>query len=77
MGKLLDRLNKQLETEYKEDAENCIKIFNGMKEITGSVSSNLYREFVETIFKGFPSDERRFKPTSIGYVFLKGLQQIN
>lgn len=74
MGKLLDRLNKQLDTEYKKDAEDCINIYNGLKEIHGHVWENEWRILVDTIFKGFPSDERRFKPTPIGYVFLKGIE---
>lgn len=77
MGKLLDRLNKQLKTEYKQDAEDCIKIYNHLKDTTGHVWESDWRVLVTTIFKGFPSDERRFKPTAIGYVFLKGLENDN
>ena len=75
MGKLLDRLEKQLKTEYKQDAEDCIKIYNKIKEIyNGHVWESNWCPLVETTFKGFPSDERRFKPTIIGYIFLKGLE---
>lgn len=75
MGKLFDRLTKQLETEYKKDAEDCIKIYDKLKKIyDGHVWDSKWNPLVHTIFKGFPSDERRFKPTSIGYIFLKGLQ---
>lgn len=74
MGKLFDRLQKQLNTEYKEDAEDCIKIYNKLKEMTGSIWTSQWQPLVNTTFKGFPSDERRFKPTSIGYIFLKGLE---
>lgn len=73
MGKTLDRLNKQLNNEYKEDAENCLLIYNKLKENTGHVWESDWRPLVTTIFKGFPSDERRFKPTSIGEVFIKGI----
>lgn len=74
MGKLLERLEKQLKTEHKEDAEDCIKIYNKIKEISnGHVWESEWRPLVDTIFKGFPSDERRFKPTKIGYIFLKGI----
>ena len=73
MGKLLERLEKQLRTEYKEDAENCLRIYNHLEETTGHVWSSNWTPLVDTIFKGFPSDERRFKPTAIGYIFLKGL----
>ena len=73
--KLLDRLNEQLSTEYKEDAEDSLKIYYKLKEIhNGHVWRSKWNILVSTIFKGFPSDERRFKPTSIGYIFLKGIK---
>lgn len=75
MSKLLTRLEKQLTTEYKEDAENCLRIYNYLKETTGGVWESNWNPLVNTIFKGFPSDERRFKPTNIGYIFLKGLNK--
>lgn len=76
MGKLLDRLEKQLKTEYKQDAEDCLKIYNKLKEISnGHVWESNWNPLVSTIFKGFPSDERRFEPTTIGKVFLKGLEK--
>jgi len=75
MGKLYDRLQKQLKTEYKEDAEDCIKIYNKLMEMdNGHVWESQWQPLVNTIFKGYPSDERRFKPTTIGYIFLKGLE---
>lgn len=74
MGKLLERLEEQLKTEYKQDAEDCLIIYNYLKETTGGVWESNWRPLVTTIFKGFPSDERRFEPTPIGYIFLKGLK---
>ena len=75
MGKLYDRLQKQLKTEYKQDAEDCLKIYNKLLEIDkGHVWESKWGPLVDTIFKGFPSDERRFKPTSVGYIFLKGMK---
>lgn len=74
MGKLSNRLQKQLNTEYKQDAEDCIKIYNKLQEMyNGSVWESNWNPLVDTIFKGFPSDERRYKPSSIGRIFLKGL----
>ncbi len=74
MGKLLDRLEKQLMTEYKQDAEDCLKIYNKLQELyDGHIWESNWRPLVDTIYKGFPSDERRFKPTTIGYIFLKGI----
>lgn len=77
MGKLYDRLQKQLQSEeYKKDAEDCLKIYEKLKEMNnGSVWDSQWRPLVYTIFKGFPSDERRFKPTNLGYVFLKGIEE--
>ncbi len=75
MGKLLDRLEKQLKTEYKQDAEDCLKIYNKLKQMdNGCIWESKWRPLVDTIFKGFPSDERRFRPTTIGELFLKGIE---
>jgi hypothetical protein len=75
MGKLLDRLEKQLKTEYKADAEDCLKIYNKLKEIhNGHVWESNWSPLVNTTFTGsYPNNERRFKPTSVGYIFLKGI----
>jgi len=76
MGKLLSRLEKQLKTKYKQDAEDCIIIYNKLLEMYhGSIWESHWNPLVNTIFEGFPSNERRFKLTSIGYVFLKGLNR--
>lgn len=75
MGKLMDRLQLQLKTEYKQDAEDCIIIYNKLTELdNGSVWDSKWRFLVNTIYKGFPSDDRRFKPTDVGYIFLQGLK---
>ena len=75
MGKLLDRLEEQLKTKYKKDAEDCLKIYKYLLETTNSVWQSDWSCLVTVIFDGFPSDKRRFKPTKIGYVFLKGLEE--
>jgi hypothetical protein len=75
MGKLRDRLEKQLLTEYKQDAEDCIKIYDKLKEIEiGHVWQSGWNLLTDVIFKGFPSDERRYKPSSTGIIFLNGLK---
>ena len=71
MGKLKTRLDKQLTTEYKKDAEDCILIYNTLLNRTGKVWSSQWTPLVTVIFLTYPS--RRYKPTSIGYTFLKGL----
>lgn len=74
MGKLYDRLQEQLSTEYKQDAEDCLKIYEKLLEVDkGHLWERTWNILVRTIFKGFPSNERRFKPTNVGYVFLNGL----
>ena len=35
MGKLMDRLQRQLKTEHKKDAEDCIKLYEYLKEKNG------------------------------------------
>ena len=67
MGKLYNRLQAQLKTEYKQDAEDCIKIYNKLKDISGGqVWSSNWNVLVHTTFKGFSSSESRFKPTDCG-----------
>ena len=79
MGKLYDRLQKQLKSEeYKKDAEDCLKIYEKLKEMNNdSVWSLQWQQLVDTHFKGFPSDDRRYKPSKMGYVFLKGIEKDN
>lgn len=74
MEKLLKHLNKQLKTEYKDDAEDCLKIYNELKKLNnGHVWESQWNTLVDTIFKGFPNNERRYKPNNLGRIFLKGL----
>jgi hypothetical protein len=79
MGKLLSRLEKQLKTEYKQDAEDCLKIYNKLKEIhDGHIWESDWNPLVSTRFIGsYPNYESRFKPTVIGNLFLKGLKNEN
>lgn len=84
MGKLLDYLTKQLNTEYKKDAEECLTLYNYLASRTISsgkdagkpygVWDSEWRMLVYTTFKGFPSDERRYKLSEHGKIYLKGLQ---
>lgn len=75
MGKLHDRLQLQRKTEYRQDAEDCLKIYNMLLQIQdGHVWDSTWRPLVGTIYKGFLSDERRYKPTNIGYIFINGIE---
>jgi hypothetical protein len=78
MGKLMDRLQKQLKLpKYKKDAEDCIKIYNWIKSTDkeGKVWNSRWAPLVDIKFKGFPSDERTYKPNIIGYALLKGIKK--
>jgi hypothetical protein len=76
MGKLIIRLKKQLKTDYKKDAEDCIKIYNKLSKMYDNhVWSSNWTPLVDVKFKGFPSDERTYKPSMIGIYFLKGLEK--
>lgn len=45
MGKLHDRLQKQLKSEFKKDAEDCLKIYEKLKELNnGSVWDSDWRQ---------------------------------
>lgn len=62
--------------EHKKDAEDCLKIYEKLKEMNnGSVWSLQWQQLVTPKFKGFPSDDRTYHPTSMGYVFLKGIEE--
>ena len=78
MGKLYDRLQKQLKSEdHKKDAEDCLKIYEKLKGLNhgSGVWSYQWQQLVDVKFKGFPSDDRTYKPSAIGYVFLKGIEE--
>lgn len=72
MNKLMDRLQLQLKTEQKQDAEDCITIHNYLKYTTGHVWESQWNQLVSTTFEGW--NKRRFQPTSIGRIFLQGLE---
>lgn len=76
MGKLMDRLQKQLKNpEYKKDAEDCIKIYNWIKDTDkdGKVMSSRWQPLIDVKFKGYPSSGRTYKPNLTGYALLKGI----
>ena len=71
----MNYLQKQVQTELKKDAEDCIEIYEKLKELNnGNVWSSDWQQLVEVRYKGFPSDDRIYKPSKIGYVFLKGIE---
>lgn len=76
MSKLYDKLQEQLATEYKEDAENCIKIYNKLEELeAGKVWEHQWRPMVQVLFIGSHLNSRQvFKPSPIGLIFIKGIE---
>lgn len=76
MGKLINNLKKQLkDPQHKKDAGDCIKLYNWLKSTSdGRVWSSQWSPLVDIKFKGFPSDGRTYKPNSIGYAVLKGIE---
>lgn len=80
MGKLYDRLQKQLKSEeYKKDAEDCLKIYEKLKEMNnGRVWDSSWNPLTTVKFVGtYPNSERicSYKPSQEGYVFLKGIEK--
>lgn len=79
MGRIYNDLQNQLNSKYKKEAEDCIKIYNKLKEISeGSVWSSDWH--VLTTIAGFipaPNDvvpnRMALKPSRIGEIFLKGI----
>lgn len=77
MGKLMNRLQQQLKNpNHRKDAKDCIKIYNWIKatDPDGRVWESRWTPLVSVTFKGFPSDERTYKPNITGYTLLKGIE---
>ena len=48
MSELKDRLLKQLETDYSEDARDCLKIYETIKKLNGGdLSKNIRSPAIE------------------------------
>ena len=78
MGKLYDRLQKPLKLEeYKKNAEDCLKIYEKLKEMNnGKVWESSWNPLTTVKFVGtYPNSERIYKPSREGYVFLKGIEE--
>ena len=62
MGKLTNRLEQQLKrVDHKKDAEECIEIYNWIKNTDKyeRVCSSRWEPLTNVRFKGYPSDERK------------------
>lgn len=76
MGELLKCLKRQLKTSYKEDAKECIKIYNKLKDLnSGKVWSSQWDVLTNVNFEGvYPNRERIYKPSLIGKIFINGIK---
>jgi hypothetical protein len=75
MGKLLNSLKAQLETDAIEDAIQCILVYEKLKELgEGRVWSFQWDPLVNVKYVGtLPNCEKSYSLSAIGEVFLKGL----
>lgn len=76
MSELKDRLLKQLETDYLENAKDCLKIYEALEKLNrGSVPSDQWMSLVNVQhLEAYPNYIRVYSPSDIGYIFLKGLK---
>lgn len=77
MGKLMNRLQAQLkETDNKKDAEECIEIYNWLKETTGHVWGNSWQQLINVRFEGqFPYATKVYSLNEMGKTLLKGIKE--
>lgn len=77
MGKLYECLQKQLQSKkHKDDAEDCIKIYEELKRSTGGVWESQWNTLTTLSFEGtYPNSIATYKPNAMGYMFLKGIKE--
>lgn len=76
----MNYLQKQLKSEdvkLKKNAEDCLKIYEKLKEMNdGKVWESSWNPLTTVKFVGtYPNSERIYKPSKEGYVFLKGIEE--
>ena len=78
MGKLMDDLQRQLKNpEYKQAAEDCIEIYNWLKDTdpNGRIWESNWTPLVSVKFLGvYPNNTRIHAPNAMGYMLLKGIR---
>ena len=78
MGKLYDSLQRQLKIEeHKKDAEDCLKICEKLREMNnGRVWGSQWQLLTSITFIGtYPNCIKIYKPSQIGRMFLKGIEE--
>lgn len=75
MGKLYECLQKQTQIEEnRKDAEDCIKIYNYLKDSTGGVWESQWNTLTTVTYKGvYPNSVMIYKPNEVGRTFLEGM----
>lgn len=79
MGKLYDNIQKQLKSEeFKKDAEDCLKIYEKIKEMNnGKVWESSWSSLTTVkTYGNYPHGLNVYKPSLMGYAFLKGIEEI-
>lgn len=73
--KVKTQLENQLHGEFREEAQDCLKIYQFLLELDGHVWSREWDALVKNCCKRV-NEERVWyhKPTKIGEIFLKGLE---
>lgn len=78
MGKLIIGLKRQLKNPAtKKDAEDCIKIYNWIKETDpeGRVWESRWTPLVDVWWEGlYPNSRAIYKPSITGHTLLKGIE---
>jgi hypothetical protein len=76
MSELKDRLLKQLETDYSENARECLEIYEALEKLNnGSIPSDQWMVLTNVKhLKSYSGFTRVYIPSKIGYIFLKGLK---
>lgn len=79
MTKIMSMLQEQHEIpEYRKETEDCIKIYNWIKEIDSKSYRSKFSIFIETKLIGeFPKIKILYIPNKIGQTLLKGIELDN
>ena len=77
MGKLYECLQKQTQIEEnRKDAEDCIKIYNYLKDSMGGVWESQWNTLTKVTYEGvYPNSVIIYKPSELGRMFLKSIEE--
>lgn len=73
MGKLLDELKSQLDSEKSDEAKECLSLYDILLEETGSVWTSHWNVLTKCVFIGkYPNTKRIYKLNKLGKLIVKG-----